>query len=171
MAAGTQAYFDGSNMFSNSKRRLLALSVEDIMKNELKGSKKSHAKYHYNNLNSHVVGSYLIYKIGDDNFQQLLDDVFKKKARIEGDVFFLKNERAKIRCLEGNSIFYATRYDYLRIAKAMLDDWQNDTCVGKYLRTIHSRRIKKGDGEAKVEILELACLRVMRGFSILAIKE
>ena len=30
--------------------------------------------------------------------------------------------------------FRATRYDYLRIAKAMLDDWQNDTCVGKYLK-------------------------------------
>ena len=24
----------------------------------------------------------------------------------------------------------------LSIAKAMLDDWQNDTCVGKYLKTI-----------------------------------
>jgi CubicO group peptidase (beta-lactamase class C family) len=145
MAAGTQAYFDGSNMFSNSKRTVTSPIVEDIMKNELKGSKKSSAKYHYNNLNSHVVGSYLIYKIGDDNFQQLLDDVFKKKARIEGDVFFLKNERAKKDDISIWSNFYATRYDYLRIAKAMLDDWQNDTCVGNYLRTIHSRRIKKGD--------------------------
>jgi hypothetical protein len=24
----------------------------------------------------------------------------------------------------------------LKFAKAMLDDWQNDTCVGKYLKTI-----------------------------------
>ena len=39
--------------------------------------------------------------------------------------------------------FYTTRYDYLRIAKAMLDDWQNNTCVGKYLKTIHERRIPK----------------------------
>jgi len=144
MAAGTQAYFDGSNRFSNSKRTVTSPIVEDIMKNELHGSKKSYAKYHYNNLNSHVVGSYLIYKIGDDSFQQLLDDVFKKKAKIEGDVFFLKNERAKKDDISIWSNFYATRYDYLRIAKAMLDDWQNDTCVGDYLKTIHSRRIKKG---------------------------
>ena len=27
----------------------------------------------------------------------------------------------------------------------MLDDWQNDTCVGKYLKTIHDRRISKGN--------------------------
>jgi hypothetical protein len=39
--------------------------------------------------------------------------------------------------------FFITRYDYLRIAKAMLDDWQNDTCVGQYLKTIHERRIPK----------------------------
>jgi hypothetical protein len=25
----------------------------------------------------------------------------------------------------------------------MLDDWQNDTCVGKYLKNIHERKISK----------------------------
>ena len=37
----------------------------------------------------------------------------------------------------------ATRYDYLRIAKAMLDDWQNDTCEGKYLKSFYERKVKK----------------------------
>ena len=40
-------------------------------------------------------------------------------------------------------MFYATRYDYLRIGKAILDDWQNDTCVGKYLKTLFENRIDK----------------------------
>jgi hypothetical protein len=31
----------------------------------------------------------------------------------------------------------------LRIAKAMLDDWQNDTCEGKYLKNIFENRIDK----------------------------
>ena len=35
------------------------------------------------------------------------------------------------------------RYDFLRVAKAIMDDYQNDTCVGKYLKTIHERRISK----------------------------
>ena len=39
--------------------------------------------------------------------------------------------------------FLASRYDYLRIAKAMMDDWNNDTCVGKYLKTIYENRIPK----------------------------
>ena len=38
----------------------------------------------------------------------------------------------------------ATRFDYLRIAKAIMDDYQNDTCVGKYLKEIYKRRIPKG---------------------------
>jgi hypothetical protein len=37
----------------------------------------------------------------------------------------------------------ATRFDYLRIAKAIMDDYQNGTCVGKYLKEIYERRIPK----------------------------
>ena len=43
----------------------------------------------------------------------------------------------------GRYSFYATRYDYLRIAKAMLDDWHNNTCAGKYLKMLYKQRIKK----------------------------
>lgn len=151
MAAGTQKYFDGANRFINSTRTVTTPTVQDVMENELKGSKKAYAKYNYVNTNPILVISYILYKSGDDNFQQLLDDVFQKKARIEGDVFFLKNEDAAKDDISVWNQFYATRYDYLRIAKAMLDDWQNDTCVGKYLKTIHDRRIKKGNwgGESR----------------------
>ena len=149
MASGTQEYFIGANKFKNSSRSVTNPTVKDAMENELKGSKKSYSIYNYNNMNPNVVGSYLIYKLGDENFQELLDDVFKNKARIEGDVFFLKNISAKKDDLSMWSQFYATRYDYLRIAKAMLDDWQNDTCAGKYLKTIFERRINKGNFGAK----------------------
>jgi hypothetical protein len=27
-----------------------------------------------------------------------------------------------------------------------MNDWNSDTCIGDYLRTIHDRRIAKGDG-------------------------
>ena len=45
----------------------------------------------------------------------------------------------------------ASRYDWLRIAKAIMDDYQNDTCVGKYLKEIHKRRIPKNYGGHKKE--------------------
>ena len=41
------------------------------------------------------------------------------------------------------STFLITRYDYLRIARAMLQDWQNDTCEGKYLKSLYERKVKK----------------------------
>jgi ribosomal protein S4E len=37
----------------------------------------------------------------------------------------------------------------LRVAKAIMDDWQNDTCVGKYLKTINERRVNKNKKEYK----------------------
>ena len=40
-------------------------------------------------------------------------------------------------------MFFASRYDYLRIAKSIMDDYKNDTCVGKYYKEIHKRRIAK----------------------------
>ena len=43
--------------------------------------------------------------------------------------------------------FFASRYDYLRIAKAIMDDYQNQTCEGKYLKEIYKRRIPKGSKE------------------------
>lgn len=38
----------------------------------------------------------------------------------------------------------ATRYDTLRIAVAVLDDWNSDNCVGKYLKDIYANGIGKG---------------------------
>ena len=53
--------------------------------------------------------------------------------------------------------FRASRYDYLRIAKSMLDDWQNDTCVGKYLKTIHERKIPKNNKDPEILLSLKAC--------------
>ena len=43
----------------------------------------------------------------------------------------------------GRYSFYAKRYDYLRIAKLIMDHWKSDTCVGKYLKTIYENRVDK----------------------------
>ena len=145
MSAGDQAYVK-NNSFLNTNRdstNVNRASVQSMMKNEFKGSKKSYAQYNYVDSIPNIVMSYLIFKYGDDNFKQLLDDVLKEKSRIENGLYINKNENAR---KDEKSIFhtvYTTRYDYLRIAKAMLDDWQKDTCVGKYLKTIHERRILK----------------------------
>ena len=69
---------------------------------------------------------------------------FQKHIKIKNSVIFFKHRDMPD---EGraNSMFYADRYDYLRIAKTMMEDLHNDTCAGKYLKTIYENRIKKKD--------------------------
>ena len=76
-----------------------------------------------------------------------MNKVFKEDAKIKNSVFFQKTLRYQLANQKkgeyGRYSFYADRYDYLRIAKAVMDHWNNDTCVGKYLKTIYERRINK----------------------------
>jgi len=147
MAAGDQAYAKGDE-FLNSEREIESVSgssIQMMMKNEFKGSKKSYAQWNYNDAPPNIVLTYLLYKYGEEDFKQLLDDVFVKKVRIGDEILTQKNGTARSDEKSLMHMFFTTRYNYLRIAKAMLDDWQNDTCVGQYLKTIHDRRIPKGN--------------------------
>tara|TARA_Y100001949_G_scaffold166498_1_gene163215 strand:- start:29 stop:1345 length:1317 start_codon:yes stop_codon:yes gene_type:complete len=106
-----------------------------------KNKKKSKPKYNYHDLLPNIVFNYILFKSGS-NFQKILDKAYKEKAKIKNSVYFFKlNERQEYG--NAHNMFFATRYDWLRIAKAVMDDYQNDTCVGKYLKNIFERRIPK----------------------------
>ena len=77
-----------------------------------------------------------------DQFDKFLEDVFQRHIKIKNSVIFFKSKEFPD-AGKANSMFYADRYDYLRIAKSIMDDYQNNTCVGKYFKDIHERRIKK----------------------------
>ena len=148
MNAGDEKYFspkDTSNKFanSNSKYSVTNRTIKSVMESELKNSKKSKNKWAYNNLLPHLIMNYIIFKAGDDGFLKLLEDVFTNKAKIEYYTFFAEPQTSTSEDKAITSTLLVTRYDYLRIAKAMLDDWQNDTCEGKYLKSLYERKIKK----------------------------
>ena len=107
-----------------------------------KPSIKKIPRFNYNSINSSIVLNYILFKTGND-FEKILEKTFEDKAKIKNSVFFYKTPFSKKKEGNVNIQFYATRYDYLRIAKAMLDDWQNDTCEGKYLKTIFENSISK----------------------------
>ena len=148
MKAGDEKYFspkDKSNIFanSNSKHSVTNRTIKSVMENELKNSKKSASKWAYNNLLPHLIMNYIIFKAGNDEFLKLLEDVFTNKAKIEYDTSFAEPRTSTSEDKAITSTLLVTRYDYLRIAKAMLDDWQNDTCEGKYLKSLYERKVKK----------------------------
>ena len=154
MSAGDQEYSDDANDLKIGKGKQTNPNI-NVLKYHMEGffnnSNKSKSKYNYSNIVSNIIINYVWFKSKGD-FQKILDEAFKEKARIKNTVFFLKlnNDTArgeyevKDEDGPGRYSFRADRYDYLRIAKAIMDDWQNDTCVGKYLKTVYERRINKG---------------------------
>ena len=117
--------------------------------NFFKNIKKSKPVYNYHDLLPNIIFNYILFKSGND-FQKILDKVYKEKAKIKNSVYFYKlREREEYG--NANNMFFATRYDYLRIAKAVMDDYQNDTCVGKYLKNIYEKRIPKNNKKFSLE--------------------
>ena len=148
MKAGDEKYFspkDKSNIFANSdsKYSVTNRTIKSVMESELKNSKKSGNKWAYNNLLPNLNMNYIIVKSGEDGFVNLLEDIFTNKAKIEYDTSFVEPQTSTTEDRAITSTLLVTRYDYLRIAKAMLDDWQNDTCEGKYLKSLYERKVKK----------------------------
>lgn len=120
--------------------------IKDVMKLKiLQNSKKSKPVYNYNALATNLLMNYTIFKTGDD-WEKLLHKVFNEHVRVKDNVWFHKTVKHNKNILPretGRYSFYANRYDYLRIGKRILDDWNKDTCVGKYLKTIYKQRINK----------------------------
>ena len=156
MTAGDQKIIGERNFNSDngikdkSGKRSMNVNVypiKDIMESKLlQNTKKSGPIYNYNALATNTIMNYTIFKVGDD-YQKLLNKVFKEDAKIKNSVYFSKTIRRSFSDKEkgeyGRYSFYADRYDYLRIAKSIMDHWNNDTCVGKYLKTIYEQRINK----------------------------
>ena len=140
--------FNSDNKIKNTKFNVNVYPLQHVMNKEiLQNTKKSKAVYNYNALATNTIMNYTIYKVGDD-YQKLLNKIFQEDAKIKDSVYFSKTLRRKSFADEdkgefGRYSFYATRYDYLRIAKSIMDHWNNDTCVGKYLKTIYDQRINK----------------------------
>ena len=122
------------------------IGLEKVMSKYLKGTEKSKLIYNYSALTTNVIMNYVKFKAGD-NWDKLLHKVFNEHVKVKNSVQFQKSSRkyARSKFNSARYSFYANRYDYLRIAKTMMEDWHNDTCAGKYLKTIYENRIKKKD--------------------------
>src|SRR6056300_752920 len=140
--------FKSENKLKDTKFNVNVFPLQHVMNTDiLQNTKKSKAVYNYNALATNIIMNYTIYRVGDD-YQKLLNKIFQEDAKIKDSVYFHKTLRRKSFANEdkgefGRYSFYATRYDYLRIAKSIMDHWNNDTCVGKYLKTIYEQRINK----------------------------
>ena len=122
---------------------------------ELKNTKpKAGAKYAYSNLTADIIFNYLMHRVGND-FDKFIHDFYQNKVGIEHPVYLWMNplvrggSASKFKDLTnqgaGQYGVSATRYDFLRIAVAILEDWQSNTCEGKYLKQLNERSVSKGN--------------------------
>ena len=156
MAAGDQKY-SKNDLVNTKPKNPNVNSLKYHMEGHFKGSKPGQKKYNYGNIVTNIIINYVWFKSNGD-FQKITDKVFKEKAKIEDSIYFLKISDRTTRGMkdgirykyqvndEDGPLRYSmelNRYDFLRVAKAMLTEWKNDTCVGKYFKEIYERRIPK----------------------------
>ena len=121
---------------------------------ELKNTKTiKNPKYYYSNMTSDILFNYVMHKTGS-KFETFIKNFYQNKVKIQNPVYLEMNRIGddphanpplKLRVLNGAGRYgiAATRYDYLRIAKLMMDDWQQDTCEGRYLKEVYKRRVSR----------------------------
>ena len=115
----------------------------------LEGTKQKGNKLFYNNVLTDIIASYVAFRAGD-RYQTLLERVFNEKVKIEHDVHFELHRKTSLSSELGygepqtraSYSFLITRKDLLRVAVAMMKDYQQETCVGKYLRQMQSGAVK-----------------------------
>ena len=147
MSTGDQKYIDEFKDSTNAFE-YEGSSISMTMSLFFKGSVKSKSSYNYNGFVTQLIINYIKHKTGDD-YEKLLNKIFADKVKIKYSILPTFSGGTGQGKLHPN--LNASRYDWLRIAKAIMDDYQNDTCVGKYLKEIHKRRIPKNYGGHKYE--------------------
>ena len=139
-----------SRFISNNKSAN-TIPIKTAMKKYFKGvdGLEPGKTFNYSAMTTNVIMNYVIYKTGDD-WNKLLHKIFVEDAKVAKRVYFHKTlnaDKGNRKSGEyGRYSFYADRFDYLRIANMMMNHWNNDTCVGKYLKTMYENRVDRGYG-------------------------
>ena len=137
---------------TKDKQSINIIPIKKAMKKYFKGKNglEPGKYFNYSAMTTNVIMNYVIYKTGD-NWEKLLHKVFVEDAKVAKRVYFHKTLEKKHSGNRksgeyGRYSFYADRYDYVRIANMMMNHWKNDTCVGKYLKTMYENRVDRQYG-------------------------
>ena len=120
----------------------------DAVAELLAGTKSGPKEVFYNNVLTDVIANYVAFKAGE-KYDDLMRKVFQDKIKIEHEVLFEQHESTFIGWdpspfygqpqTRASYSFFMTRMDFLRTAEAMMKDYQNQTCVGQYLKEAQSQ--------------------------------
>ena len=115
----------------------------------LEGTKKRGRNVFYNNVLADVLANYTAFKAGN-NYDELMRKVFQDKIKIKHPVQFEMHRKSQLKSgarskyygqmqTRASYSYFITRLDFLRVATAMMKDYQDQTCVGKYMKQIQEQ--------------------------------
>ena len=157
MVSGDSHIIGRSGFKSTGRQYHGRFPIYSAAKKELKGTQPlgpvGENRFYYSNYTSDILYAFMMYKVGASNWDSFVKNFFQNHIRIENPITWNFNPttsnfnvtlQQQIDEGVGRYGLYATRYDFLRIAKSILDDWKGETCEGKYLKELHSRRVRTG---------------------------
>ena len=161
-------FYDSDNPIEGKGPNVNTVPIKQVMKRYFEGTKRYKASgwntttgevssglvYNYSAMTTNVIINYVIYKTGN-YWEKLLHKIFTEDAKVKNQVYFAKTLNKKVGNKKtgeyGRYAFYAQRDDYLRIGLMVMNHWNNDTCVGKYLKTIYENRVDKNKQSTNTE--------------------
>ena len=161
-------FYDSDNPIEGKGPNVNTVPIKQVMKRYFEGTKRYKASgwntttgevssglvYNYSAMTTNVIINYVIYKTGND-WDKLLHKIFTEDAKVKNQVYFAKTLNKKVGNKKtgeyGRYAFYAQRDDYLRIGLMVMNHWNNDTCVGKYLKTMFENRVDKNKQSTNTE--------------------
>ena len=135
----------------------------DTIAASLEGIEKRGNEVFYNNFLSDIIANYVVFKAGD-NYDELMRKVFQDKVKIKHAISYekraktLTNDKRSSYFGEPQTLatysYYMSRIDFLRMAEVMMKDYQNETCVGRYLKSAQKQakvwsKYRPNDNNAK----------------------
>ena len=143
MRARDQHVVSEDDGFISSGRWFNNFPVANFANRELQGTVQSNRQiYNYHGFATNLLLNYVIFKT-DEEWEAFLQRIIRDHIGF-AEEFRFQGQSAPNDQGPGWYSFFATRYDYMRFALAVLEDWQNETCVGQYLRDVYKNRVSMG---------------------------
>jgi hypothetical protein len=149
MSAGDRHVISNKrNHIKGSRAHHRDMNLETIA-NLLEGTKKQGTGVFYNNVLADVIAKFIAFKSGD-NYNDLMRSIFQDKVKIKYRISYEKHPKGtdwdskywgKLET-QATGSYHMTRTDFLRVALSMMKDYQNQTCVGKYLKKIQEQAVR-----------------------------
>ena len=123
-------------------------SLKNMIVSDLKGTKAGKKRFEYGQLSPLIALNYIAYKTGH-NFTNFSNSVLKDHVKLSDTLVWAHSDIG----YEYQGIihpnFNATRSDFLRIGITILEDWNKDNCVGKFLKYVYANGVKKNPSQLK----------------------